>query len=122
MKNLKIIRNDLSTFSLKVELAQTDQDRMRGLMFRKDMPENQGMFFIFDHNNQNPFWMKNTYLPLDILFIDSSNHIVDIKANAIPLSEELLFPKSEYKMVLEVNAGYTKRHGIKTGDQVILEK
>src|SRR5215471_777464 len=109
--------NSSSSITLGVEIADNDESRMRGLMFRKELGEKQGMLFIFDRDTDSPFWMKNTYLPLDILFISANNEIVDIKEKATPLSEELIRPNAPYRFALEVNGGFAKEHQIETGDR-----
>lgn len=104
--------------SVRVDFANTDEARMRGLMFRKSMGAKEGMLFLFDRDTASPFWMKNTYLPLDILFIDANREIVSIIENTKPLSEELIRPGAPYRYVLEVNAGFAKQHRIEQGDRV----
>lgn len=119
-KKLKIQKaNSKENLVLKVEIADDDQERMRGLMFRKEMGEKEGMLFIFDHDSAVPFWMKNTYLALDIIFISSQKEIVDIIQNAQPLSEELIRPNAPYRWALEVNGGFAKKYNIETGDRVM---
>lgn len=100
------------------ELAADDASRMQGLMFRKVMGKKEGMLFLFPSESRMPFWMQNTYLPLDIVFISADRRIVDIAENTKPLSEDLIQPKASYHYVLEVNAGFTKEHQIKVGDRV----
>ncbi len=101
---------------LEIEIADTDFDRQLGLMFRREMKMNQGMLFVFLTEEIQSFWMRNTYLPLDILFINSEKKIVTIHKNTVPLSDES-YPSSEAaKYVLEVNAGFTDRYNISTGD------
>lgn len=120
LKKLSIQKNNSSNplTSLRVELAQTDESRQRGLMFRKNMPHQEGMLFVFDEDTDVPFWMKNTYIPLDILFIDANFQIVDIKENTHPMSEELIRPGAPYRLALEVNAGFVKENKIEAGDKV----
>jgi hypothetical protein len=108
-----------STVILRVELADTDEERIRGLMFRKSLGAKEGMLFLFDQDNVSPFWMKNTYLPLDILFINSNHEIVDIKEGNPPLSEELIRPNAPYRLALEVNAGFAKEYKLEPGDRVV---
>lgn len=113
--------NSSSSITLGVEIADNDESRMRGLMFRKELGEKQGMLFIFDRDTDSPFWMKNTYLPLDILFISANNEIVDIKEKATPLSEELIHPNAPYRFALEVNGGFAKEHQIEAGDRLAFQ-
>lgn len=120
MKKLTIEKATASNMkiTLRVEIADSDLERMRGLMFRKNMPEKEGMLFIFDEENLTPFWMKDTYMPLDILFINSQKEIVDIAENTQPLSEELVPPHAPYRYALEVNAGFVKKYKVERGDRV----
>lgn len=89
-------------------------------MFRKNFPENQGMFFIFEREDRYNFWMKNMQIPLDILWIDQGKRIVDIKTNVPPCgaSCEGLTPRDKAQYVLEVNTGFAERNRIKIGDRV----
>ncbi len=102
----------------EVEIADTDPERMQGLMFRKSLPADHGMLFVFEEDTQNPFWMKNTPVALDIIFIDVRHQIVSLQENTTPFSEKLLHPTGSYRFVLEVNAGFAKKHQIQQGDQV----
>ncbi len=92
--------------------------RELGLMYRHHMDDNAGMLFIFPHPESAQFWMKNTIIPLDMLFADSDGKMLGVVANAQPYSEALLggFPGTLY--VLEVNAGYAAKHHIAVGDRL----
>ncbi len=103
---------------LTIEIADNDAETTQGLMYRRTMPDSCGMIFIFADSQIRNFWMKNTYLPLDILFLDESKKIVTIQANRTPFSEEQIPSFEEAKYVLEVNAGYCKRKDIEKGDLV----
>ena len=120
MKKIVIEKANSSNMkiAIRAEIADSDIERMRGLMFRKAMPEKEGMLFIFDEENLTPFWMKDTYLPLDILFINSQKEIVDIAENAQPLSEELIPPHAPYRYALELNAGFVKKYKVERGDRI----
>lgn len=89
-------------------------------MYRKDLPEFHGMLFLFPREEVQSFWMKNTPLPLDIIFINSAYEIVNIARNTIPFSERLLPSGRPAQFVLEVNGGFCQRHGIEVGDRVEL--
>jgi uncharacterized membrane protein (UPF0127 family) len=101
-----------------VEIADTEPARERGLMFRKELPSGQGMLFDFHRDQQVGFWMKNTLIPLDMLFIDKAGRIVNIAHSAKPLSEEVIMSGPPVRAVLEVAGGTAKRLGIEPGDRV----
>lgn len=101
-----------------IEIADNEQETTQGLMYRRAMPDSCGMLFIFPNSEPRNFWMKNTYIPLDILFLGDSKKIITIQANRTPFSEEQIPSFENAKYVLEVNAGYCQRKGIKKGDLV----
>jgi hypothetical protein len=106
-----------------VKIAKTDFERRRGLMFQKELGEEMGMLFIFDKENIYSFWMKNTLIPLDMIWIDKNNKVVFINENSQPCGAEecpLISPNVKAKYVLEINAGVSKGDGIKIGDIVDL--
>jgi uncharacterized protein len=103
---------------ISIEIADNDQETTQGLMYRRAMPDSCGMLFIFPNSEPRTFWMKNTYIPLDILFLDEAKKIITIQANRIPFSEEQIPSYENAKYVLEVNAGYCQRKGIQKGDGV----
>jgi uncharacterized protein len=105
-----------------VELAESSVDRAQGLMFRKNLDLNAGMLFLFSTSDKHSFWMKNTYLPLDIIWINSDLEIVHIHNNAQPCQDTCpsLLPDQAAKYVLEINAGLAKKHNFKIGDKVEL--
>jgi len=102
-----------------VEIASTNEQRQYGLMYRKEMPENAGMLFDFGQSRRVTMWMENTILPLDMLFVDSTGTIRNIKQNAVPYSEDIIDSMTEVKYVIELNAGVTAKLGIKPGDKVM---
>ena len=108
---------DGEELQVRVEVADTASERARGLMFRESVPEGTGMIFLFPTETSGAFWMKNTPVSLDLLFI-RDERIVAILENAVPYSEELLEPGTNYTVVLEVPGGYASRHGIAVGDGV----
>ena len=87
-------------------------------MYRSKMDEDNGMLFIFEKDEMQSFWMKNTIIPLDILFIDSKGVIYTIHSNTVPYSEKPIPSKGKSQFVVEVNGGYCSRHGIKEGDLI----
>jgi hypothetical protein len=103
---------------LLVETAQTDADRQRGLMFRERLPADQGMLFVFPVSQIQSFWMRNTFIPLDIAFISSAGVIVDIQYMK-PVDESILYTsRAPALYALEVNAGWFAKHDIQVGAQV----
>jgi uncharacterized membrane protein (UPF0127 family) len=105
---------------VSVEIADTHEKRALGLMYRRDLPALHGMLFLFPHQEPLSFWMKNTPLPLDIIFIDTTRTIVGIAQNTTPFSEKMLPSGKPAQFVLEVNGGFCQRHGIAVGDRVQL--
>jgi len=105
----------------QVEMAQTPEERQQGLMFRRELPLDRGMLFV-----QSPgpalFWMKNTYIPLDLLYFDASGQLAQIEANAPPCAKPNcpIYPSDidTVRYILEINAGETARRGIEIGDQL----
>ena len=115
---LKIITSDNQELHFDVELAIDDYQRERGLMYRYKLEQNQGMLFIFDRQEIRSFWMKNTYISLDMLFIDENFYIVDIHENAFPLSEESILSRVPAKYVFEIRGGLCRRLNIQIGDKI----
>ena len=107
---------------VSVEIADTNEKRALGLMYRRELPESHGMLFLFPRQEPQSFWMKNTPLSLDILFIDSSLTIVGIARNTTPYSEKAIPSDKPAQFVLEVNGGFCQRHGIAVGDRIELPR
>ncbi len=103
---------------VNVEVAATNAKRELGLMFRRHLDEQAGMIFLFKQPQHLTFWMKNTLIPLDMIFADSDGRIVGIVENAAPLSESIDAVDGDSQYVLEVNGGFCKRHGIIAGDRL----
>ncbi len=103
---------------VKVEVVNTPSTREFGLMYRKHLDEDAGMIFIFPAPDHLSFWMKNTVIPLDMIFADARGKIVGIVENAVPFSEQPLSVDSVSLYVLEVNGGFSRRHHIRHGDQM----
>jgi len=104
--------------TFEAEVAATDRQRARGLMFREEMAADRGMLFIFEGEGERYFWMKNTPLPLDIVYIGEAGQIVSIAENTTPFSEAVIPSGKPAKFVLELNAGTTSKLGIVAGDTV----
>lgn len=109
---------EIDSTLLRVEIVQDAESRAEGLMHREELPENQGMLFVFDSSQILSFWMRNTFIPLDIAFINENGRIVDIQRMA-PLDETKQYISAKPALyALEVNAGWFKAHGINVGAQV----
>ena len=102
----------------QVEVMRNDEQRARGLMFRRELAADRGMLFDFKQEQPVAFWMKNTYIPLDMIFIDRKGEIANIAENTEPLSERSVPAARPVVGLLEVIAGTSKRLGIKAGDRV----
>jgi uncharacterized protein len=101
-----------------VEIADTDATRERGLMYRRELADGRGMLFDFFREQPVGFWMKNTYIPLDMIFIRADGRIASIAENTEPLSERVVPSGAPVRAVLEVKGGTARRLGIEPGDQV----
>ena len=105
---------------VEVEIADNSETRRTGLMYRKSMPENSGMLFIFESDQRLSFWMKNTIIPLSIAYISSKGEIMEI----YDMKPESLKPVDSINSVryaLEMNQGWFERNGVKPGDMIILD-
>ncbi|EGP07310.1 DUF192 domain-containing protein [Afipia clevelandensis] len=101
-----------------VEMAKTEQERATGLMYRKELPEGRGMLFDFSPEQPVSMWMKNTFIPLDMIFIRSDGRILRIAENTEPHSEKIISSGGLAKGVLEVIGGTARKYGIQPGDRV----
>lgn len=119
MGNLQFLNEVNDTLAnITIELADTPEKREQGLMYRHGMEFNQGMLFIFDKEERQSFWMKNTHIPLDIIFVNNDKTIVHIAENCQPYSLDAI-PSFEYaRYVVEVNAGFAKKQGLKVGNKM----
>ncbi|MEM4398145.1 MAG: DUF192 domain-containing protein [Candidatus Woesearchaeota archaeon] len=111
---------------IKAEVKDEQKERELGLMFRENLPENEGMLFIFEENVNYAFWMKNMKFNIDIIFIDENKKIVSITKNAFPCNKpdkecELYYSNQSYKYVIEVIANFTEKYNIKEGQKVYFE-
>lgn len=103
---------------IDIEIADDDSKRERGLMFRHQMELNQGMLFIFEEDDVRSFWMRNTYLPLDILYLNSGRKIVRIHENVATLNDRSIPSDFPARYVVEVNAGFCALYNIQVGDGI----
>jgi uncharacterized membrane protein (UPF0127 family) len=106
--------------SFKVQLAVTPEQQEKGLMYRKSLNKGTGMLFVFDTDQMRFFWMKNTYIPLDLVFVTSKFEVVNIFHYAKPLDESTMSSALPVKYVLEINAGDADRCGIRVGSKVLI--
>ena len=121
LKTLEIAtRTGVHTFA--VEIADNDAERAKGLMYRKSMPQGQGMLFDFHREQPVAMWMQNTYISLDMLFIAGDGRIVHIAENTEPLSTRTIDSGGSVRWVLEVIAGTSRKLGIAPGDRVGLPR
>ena len=104
--------------TINIEIADNENTRELGLMFRKRLAMNQGMLFIFPFQEMQSFWMKNTRIPLDMIFVNSAYEIVTIRRNTTPYSEESYSSTAPAQYVVEVPAGFADRFGVKVGDKI----
>lgn len=127
-KEIKFTKNGELTFfdesgevlkELEIETAISDYEQQTGLMYRKSMAENRGMLFVYKNEQPRPyFYMKNTYIALDLIYISADEKVVDIKKNAQPHDESLIRSEVPAQYVLEINGGMADQWGLKIGDQV----
>jgi len=103
--------------TVRVEVARTAAETARGLMFRKSLDADAGMLFLFDAPEIRRFWMRNTYIPLDMIFLDDKKTVVGIEENTIPLDETSRGPDRPAQYVIEVRGGYTRPHGVGLGSR-----
>ncbi|HKB85528.1 MAG TPA: DUF192 domain-containing protein [Ignavibacteriaceae bacterium] len=113
-----VISSDSVQVKIDIQIANTEFDRQLGLMFRKSMDENQGMLFIFPDVQVRSFWMRNTEIPLDMIFIDASKTILNIAKNTTPYSDISYGSSGPAKYVLEVKGGFADMHNISIGDKI----
>ena len=118
-----LINNGEKIITVNVQIADDIDEMAKGLMFVEKLDENAGMLFIFEEESYQTFWMKNTLIPLDMIFIDGGLKIVDIK-NAVPCKDDpcsLYASKKPARYVLEVNSGFTGKNSIREGNLISLK-
>jgi uncharacterized membrane protein (UPF0127 family) len=115
-----VTRNGVYTFT--IEVAVTEEERERGLMFRRQLPEGRGMLFDFKRDLNATMWMKNTYIPLDMIFIRADGRIQRIAENTVPESTAIIAAGAPVRAVLEVIGGTAKKLGIRPGDRVAYQR
>jgi hypothetical protein len=120
---VKYVNVRVGNTEIRAEIADTLIKRTRGLMFRKSLPENEGMLFIFDSEKYEGFWMMNMSFPIDIIWINKEKKVVDVTKDAQPckFSCQVYTPKEKAMYVLEVNANFTEEHKVKIGSSLEFE-
>jgi len=113
-----VIETSSGTHSFAVEVMRSRDDLARGLMFRRALPTSQGMLFEYLSDRPLTFWMKNTIIPLDIIFVARNGQVVSIAENATPMSEAVIPSGASVAAALEINAGVASEIGLKPGDLV----
>lgn len=112
------LRGDWGSARFSVEIVDTPETRARGLMFREDLPQTAGMLFVYDQPQPVSFWMRNTPLPLDLIFLDDSGTVTRIHENAVPFDETPIPGGGPVRAVLEINGGLSERFGFAPGDEM----
>ena len=115
-------KTDSIITSFEIEVADTDYETQTGLMYRKTMKSNRGMLFVFPEVSMHSFYMKNTEIALDIIFIDENLQIASFQNNAEPFNETSLSSKVPVKYVLELNAGISEKFGLEVKDSISFRK
>lgn len=119
VRELPVERDGQQIVVVKAEIASTGEERSKGLMYRKKLPDGEGMLFVFERDEVLSFWMKNTLIPLSIAFIASDGKIIDIK-DMYPHDENSVVSSRSVRYALEVPMGWFSRAGVRTGDMVIV--
>jgi uncharacterized protein len=104
---------------VRVEIARNDEQRTRGLMFRRELASDQGMLFIFEETSEHSFWMHNTLIPLDIVFLGDDRRVVGVVANAAPQTDTARTVKQPSRYVVEVSGGEAAAHGVGAGTRAV---
>ena len=114
-----VLKTETGDHSFDIEVMTTDRERAHGLMYRRSLPERSGMLFLYDRPQGATMWMKNTFIPLDMVFIAPGGTVHRIERNAEPFSTEVISSEGAIIAVLELNAGEADRIALKRGDKVI---
>jgi uncharacterized membrane protein (UPF0127 family) len=114
-----VLKTETGDHRFTVEVAETNEERALGLMYRRSLPDDGGMLFIYDRPQPATMWMKNTLIPLDMIFIAADGTVHRIESNTEPFSTALISSEGNVLAVLEVNAGQAEKIGLKRGDKVV---
>lgn len=112
------LRGDFGTVRFRAEIARTPAEQARGLMFRETLPRMAGMLFVYPREQNVAFWMRNTLIPLDMIFVDGAGRVVRVHENAVPLDETPIPGGAPTLAVLEINGGLAATIGIDAGDEL----
>jgi len=121
VREFPIERDGQRIAAVKAEIAKSDEERNKGLMFRKSLPDGEGMLFVYERDQVLSFWMKNTSIPLSIAFIASDGRIVDIK-DMYPHDESSVMSSRSVRYALEVPQGWFSRAGVRHGDIIVIKE
>jgi len=119
---LYLLKSGDTLRKISIEFAESDYERQTGLMYRKSLGQNEGMLFVYPSEAMRSFYMKNTYIPLDIIFYNKDSAVVSFQENAKPLDETSLPSKVPAQFILELNAGKFKEWNIEVGDKIDFKK
>lgn len=114
-----VLKTETGDHRFDIEVASTDEERARGLMYRRSLPENAGMLFLYDRPQPAAMWMKNTPIPLDMVFISADGRVHRIESYTEPFSTAVILSEGDVAAVLELNAGQADKIGLKRGDKVL---
>jgi len=114
-----VLKTETGDHNFTIEVATTREEQALGLMFRRSLPENAGMLFIYQQPQPAAMWMKNTLIPLDMVFISPDGRVLRIETNTEPFSTVVIPSEGTVSAVLELNAGQADRIGLKRGDKVV---
>lgn len=115
---LSFIKSGEQVRTIDIEIADTPYERETGLMYRKSLGDNEGMLFIYPNEAPRSFYMKNTYIPLDLIFYNRDSVVVSFHENAVPLTETSIPSNFPAQFILEINAGKVEEWNIETGDRI----
>jgi uncharacterized membrane protein (UPF0127 family) len=113
-----VLNTDTGPHSFNIEIAKTSSEKILGLMYRRSLPADAGMLFLYNRPQQVTFWMRNTYIPLDMVFIGADGRVQRIESHTEPFSLAAISSDGEVEAVLELNAGTADAIGLKVGDKV----
>jgi uncharacterized protein len=113
-----VLHTDTGPHSFNIEIAKTPSEKILGLMYRRSLPADAGMLFLYDRPQPVTFWMRNTYIPLDMVFIGADGRVQRIESHTEPFSLSAISSDGDVESVLELNAGTADAIGLKVGDKV----